>query len=107
MEPGKSRLLQKHTVDLVKSMNPDLLRPVLFQKHLLTRDESEQLALPGKTTQDKNMFILQQIPTKGTKAFDLFLESLQETADEHPPHAELLDDIMSDSEYFQLTRSSR
>ena len=107
MEPGKARLLQKHTVDLVKNMNPDLLRPVLFEKRLLTRDESEQLALPGKTTQDKNMFILQQIPTKGTKAFDLFLESLQETAAEHPTHAELLDDIMSDSEYFKLTRPAR
>ena len=106
MEAGKSRLLQKHTVELVKFMNPDLLRPVLFEKRLLTRDETEQLALPGKTTRDKNMLILQHIPTKGTKAFDFFLEALQETSQEQPSHTQLLDAILSDPEYSRLVHPS-
>lgn len=83
-------------------MNPDLLRPVLYGKKLLTSDEAERLSLPGQTTRDKNMFILQQIPTKGSRAFELFLEALQETIEEEPVHSELLDAILSDEEYNRL-----
>lgn len=102
MDAGKRKLLQKHTVSLVKHMNPELLRPVLFAKKLLTPDEAERLTLPGQTTRDKNMFILQQIPTKGRRAFDLFIEALQETMEDQPSHSELLDAIMSDEEYHRL-----
>ena len=99
MNKHEKAALQKFTVELCKQMNPDELRPPLLAKKMLTFDQNERLGtLP--TTREKSMFILQLVPTKGSKAFELFVESLQETSDENPAHASLaamLIDSVADS----------
>ena len=75
-------------------MNPDTLRPHMASKRLLTRDEQERLGLPGMTTTDKCMFILQTLPSKGRDSFDLFVDCLQETAEEVPAHLELVHQLL-------------
>ena len=88
MNKYEKAALQKCTVELCKMMNPDDLRPSLLARKMLTFDQSERLSTMA-TTREKTMFILQLVPTKGSKAFELFVESLQETSDENPTHASL------------------
>ena len=94
MERLKRRALQQCTVELVKKMNPDTLRPYLAGKRLLTRDEQERLGLPTMITADKNLFILQTLPSKGRDSFDLFVDCLQDTAEEVPAHLELVHQLL-------------
>ena len=93
MTPVQKRVLQHLTVDFVDKMDPEEMKTHLFQKHLLTRDEVEQLGLPIHTTRNKCMLILTKLPTKGAEAFDRFVECLEETADKVPGHAELVEKI--------------
>ncbi|CAI8048343.1 hypothetical protein GBAR_LOCUS26685, partial [Geodia barretti] len=72
MDSLKREALRNQTVSLTDNMNPGLLGPYLYSKKLLTHDEFERLQLPTMTTRDRNLFILQKIPTKGSRAFDLF-----------------------------------
>ena len=104
MDPLKRRALQQLTVELVNNMNPDQLRPHLFQKCLLTRDEQERVSLPVMTTMDKNMFILQRIPSKGSDAFDLFVECLQETVEAVPAHQQLVEGLFVKLEQLRDSR---
>lgn len=83
----------KFTVELCKQMNPEDLRPTLFAKKMLTSDENERLGVMS-TTREKNLYILQLVPCKGSRAFELFIASLQETSDENPAHAELVSMLM-------------
>ena len=89
MDEKKKRALQRLHVKLVSDMNPEEMKDRLYEKTLLTRDEYERIGLPNKTTKDKNIFILQLIPTKGKDAFDLFVDCLQATSAENPAHREL------------------
>ena len=95
MDRLKKLALQKCTVELVRDLNPDLIRGSLFSRHMLTRDEMERLGLPVMTTRDKNHLILQVLPTKGRNAFDLFVESLQDTSRENPTHQDLADTLVA------------
>ena len=94
MDPQKRRALQRMTVELCQHMNPDDMKRVLFSKQMLTPDELERVDLPTHTTRDKNMFILQRIPTKGMRAFDLFIDSLQETSASNPVHGDLVQQLL-------------
>lgn len=96
MDPRKRRALQRLTVELCRDMNPEDMKRALFAKQLLTMDELERIDLPTHTTRDKNMFILQRIPTKGAKAFDIFINCLQETSRENPPHNDLIRDLLKE-----------
>ena len=88
MNKHEKAALQKLTVELCKQMNPDDMRPSLLAKKMLTYDQNERLGAMS-SMREKSMFILQLVPTKGSKAFELFVESLQETSDENPTHASL------------------
>lgn len=94
MDPKKRRVLQKFTVELTRDMNPEDMKRVLFAKQMLTQDELDRLSLPIMTRRDKNLFILQKIPSKGSRAFDFFIDCLQTTADENPVHQDLVETMM-------------
>ena len=71
-------------------MDPNALKVVMFSRNLLNADEMERIDLPTMTTRDKNLFILKVLPTKGSKAFGLFLGCLKETSRDNPAHLELI-----------------
>lgn len=89
MNAAERKSLQRATVHLVKNMNPNSLKTVMFACNLLNQDELERIDLPDKTTRDKNLFIIKTLPTKGSRAFGLFLNCLQQTSAENPVHLEL------------------
>lgn len=95
------RVLQHLTVDFVDKMDPEEMKTQLYQRHMLTRDELEQLGLPIHTTRGKCMLILTKLPTKGSQAFDRFIECLEATSDRVPGHAELLEKINEQLEQLQ------
>ena len=101
MDQDKRRALQRCTVELTRDMNPKAMRTVLFAKQMLTPDEYERLCLPNMTSRDQNMFILQKVPTKGSQAFDLFIDCLQDTAEENPAHLELVRQLMEELQNIQ------
>lgn len=90
------KILQRHTVELSRDMNPDDMKRSLFEKEMLTLNELQRLGLPTMTTLDKNMFILAKIPSKGRQAFDLFVQCLIETSEENPVHKELVTKILTE-----------
>ncbi len=89
-EKKKLKMLQRCCPQLLKSMNPESLIPVLYSKELLNSDELERLDKPEKTTKDKNTYIVLAIPRKGSGAFDRFIEALRETSGENRAHDELI-----------------
>lgn len=94
MDPQKRRTLQKCTVELVRDMNPEAMKGALFAKQMLTPDEVDRLGLPTMTRRDKNLFILQKIPSKGMRAFEYFIDCLQNTSEENPVHVELVEQLL-------------
>ncbi len=98
MEPRKRRALERLTVELCRDMNPDDMKRSLFAKQLLTPDEVEQIDLPIRTRRDKNMFILLKIPTKGMRAFDIFVDCLKDTSLENPVHEDLVHQLLQELE---------
>ena len=69
--------LRAATVELVNNMDPNSLKHTMFLKNLLNLDELERINLPTMTTNDKNLFILRFLLTKGSQAFALFLGCLE------------------------------
>ena len=103
MEEKKKRALRVCHVDLINKMNPEDMKHPLYERKLLTPDEFERLNLPHQTTRDKNTFILLQIPKKGRDAFDLFVDCLQETAGDNPPHQELYTTLIQNLENITIS----
>ena len=89
MNSTERQSLRAATVELVNNMDPNTLKHVMFSRNLLNMDELERIDLPTMTTRDKNLFILKTLPTKGSRAFALFLRCLEETSRENPAHLEL------------------
>lgn len=89
MNSAQRTSLRAATVQLVNNMDPNALKHVMYAKNLLNLDEFERIDLPTMTTKDKNMFIIRVLPTKGARAFALFLNCLEETGRENPAHLEL------------------
>ena len=89
MNSAHRQSLRAATVELVRDMDPNSLKHVMYARNLLNSDELERIDLPLMTTKDKNLFILKVLPTKGSQAFGLFLGCLEETGRENPVHLEL------------------
>ena len=83
--------LRAATVELVNNMDPNSLKHTMFSKNLLNLDELERIDWPTMTTNDKNLFILGVLLTKGSQAFALFLSCLEveEMGRDNPTHLEL------------------
>lgn len=90
----KMQALRNCTVELVRDMNPEAMKIELYARKMLTSDELERIGLPIMTHKDKNLFILQVIPTKGTRAFDYFIDALEATSGENPVHDTLLKELL-------------
>ena len=89
MNSEQRKSLREATVQLVDNMDPNSLKHVMYARKLLNGDELERIDLPNMTTKDKNLFIIKTLPTKGSRAFGLFLGCLEETGRENPAHLEL------------------
>lgn len=70
-------------------MNVEVLLPYLNQHGLLTRDEHEDLINPLHTSATKVNKLLVWLPCKGSRFLYRFVECLQQSAEECPPHKEL------------------
>ena len=87
----QEKILRKHHVELLRLLNFDLLLPYLNQHDLLTRDEHEDLVNPLHTSATRINKLLIWLPCKGSKFLYRFVECLQQSAEECPPHKELRD----------------
>ena len=85
-------LLRKFRPQLLQFLNIQALLPYLASSNLITPNEESQLSSPSKTDMDKKTLLLQIIPSKGPKAFELLLSALEdETSHEgHKYLAEML-----------------
>ena len=88
------RALRECAVELCRDMNTDDLTAALYAKGLLTTDEVEMLGLPIKTNREKNLYIVTKLPSKGPKAFKIFVEALKSTSVENPVHCDLVELIL-------------
>lgn len=86
----KLKVIRKCFVELCRGMNPEDLKGALFAKNMLTSNEMDRLALPIMTPREKNTFILMKLESKGSGAFDSFVDALQATSEENPSHSELV-----------------
>lgn len=88
MDPRHRKILQQHRVDLVSGLNTADLCDGLLSKGIFTQDMIEEIQ--SKTTnRDKARKLLIDLETRGSRAFQAFLESLRETEQHH--FAELLE----------------
>ncbi|XP_051895533.1 caspase-9 isoform X2 [Pristis pectinata] len=78
MEESHRKLLQKHRVTLVTSLQPEPLCSRLVAKRIFTEDMIEEVKNSG-TRRDQARQLITDLQTRGTKAFPAFLESLEET----------------------------
>ena len=86
----KLKVIRKCFVELCRGMNPEDLKGALFARNMLTSNEMDRLALPIMTPKEKNTFILMKLESKGSGAFDSFVDALEATSQENPAHSELV-----------------
>ena len=82
-----SPLLEKHSHDIIKDLNMEMLVPHLMQKKLLTMNEYHELITCPSWKRSEH-FILKVLPTKGEEGFKQFMECLKDE-DEHLGHQHL------------------
>lgn len=88
MDPRHRQILKRHRVDLVKELNTADLCDGLLSKGIFTQDMIDEIQ--SKTTRrDQARKLLIDLETRGSRAFQAFLESLRET--EHHNLADLLE----------------
>ena len=87
----QEKILRKHHVELLRQLNFDLLLPYLNQHGLLTGDDHEDLVNPLHTSATRINKLLILLPRKGSRFLYRFVECLQQSAEECPPHKELRD----------------
>ncbi|XP_069774957.1 caspase-9-like isoform X1 [Narcine bancroftii] len=78
MEESQRKLLQKHRVTLVINLRPEALYGPLVEKGIFTEDMIEEVKASG-TRRDQARQLINDLQTRGTRAFPAFLESLEET----------------------------
>uniref|UniRef100_UPI00398E9F90 caspase-9 isoform X2 n=1 Tax=Pristiophorus japonicus TaxID=55135 RepID=UPI00398E9F90 len=78
MDESQRKLLQKHRVQLVTTLRPELLYDFLVAKEIFTADMIEEVEKSG-TRRDQARQLVTDLQTRGTRAFPAFLESLEET----------------------------
>lgn len=87
----QEKILRKHHVELLRQLNFESLLPYLNQHGLLTIDEHEDLVNPLHTSATRINKLLIWLPRKGSRFLYRFVECLQQSAEECPPHKELRD----------------
>lgn len=100
MEKGQQMILDEFALDLQSSLNLSYLLPHLMKRKLLTASEEHRLKSEAKTDRDSNSQFIDYLKTKGSHAFDLFLEALKDET-EHLGHVDLY------KRMFQCSKSKR
>ena len=85
-----SKLLQKCSCELMRSLNVDSLLPYLQREQLVTHQEFVHLIHPNRTNYEKKQFLLSILPSKGENAYKRFICCLSEDT-EHTGHAYLVE----------------
>ncbi|XP_068601558.1 caspase-9 [Brachionichthys hirsutus] len=78
MEETDKTLLRRYRINLVTQLDPLILYDVLLEKGIFTQDMIEKIMRPG-SRRDQARLLLLDLETRGSRAFPLFLECLQET----------------------------
>ncbi|CAK6954982.1 caspase-9 [Scomber scombrus] len=78
MEEIHKKLLQRNRTNLVKDLDPSKLYDGLLEKGVFTQDMVDEIKSSG-TRRDQARQLVRDLETRGSRAFPLFLECLQET----------------------------
>lgn len=78
MEERHKRILQRNRTNLVKELDPSSLYDLLLEKRVFTQDMIDEIKSAG-TRRDQARQLVRDLETRGSRAFPLFLEILQET----------------------------
>ncbi|XP_003978524.2 caspase-9 [Takifugu rubripes] len=89
MEERHKKILQRNRTNLVGELDPSSLYDGLIEKRVFTHDMIDEIKSSG-TRRDQARQLIRDLETRGSRAFPLFLECLQETG--HHTLVELLQD---------------
>ncbi|XP_074537205.1 caspase-9 [Halichoeres trimaculatus] len=78
MEERHKKILQRNRVNLVTALEPSNLYDCLYEKGVFTQDMLDEIK-SGRTRRDRARKLVVDLETRGSRAFPLFLECLQET----------------------------
>ncbi len=78
MEEADKRKLRINFIFLVDNVRVGDIRDYLYSEGVLTEDDMEKLSLMTLTERDKTRTLLLILPKRGSKAFRVFLEALNE-----------------------------
>lgn len=78
MEERHKTILQRNRVSLVSDLDPSNLYDPLFEKGIFTQDMIDEIKSFGPR-RDQARQLVRDLETRGSRAFPLFLECLQET----------------------------
>ncbi|XP_037135752.1 caspase-9 isoform X1 [Syngnathus acus] len=87
MEEGHKKILQRYRINIVTSLDPSSVYDRLLQKGVFTPEMIEKIKSSG-TPRDQARQLARDLATRGSRAFPLFLECLQDS--EQHSLAELL-----------------
>ncbi|KAK5863249.1 hypothetical protein PBY51_000295 [Eleginops maclovinus] len=78
MEERQKKILQRNRTSLVRDLDPSNLYDGLIEKGVFTQDMIDEIKSSG-TRRDQARQLVRDLETRGSRAFPLFLECLQET----------------------------
>uniref|UniRef100_A0A669DL02 Caspase-9 n=1 Tax=Oreochromis niloticus TaxID=8128 RepID=A0A669DL02_ORENI len=81
MDETHKKILQRNRVNLVTDLDPSKLYDGLLEKGVFTQDMIDEIQSAG-TRRDQARQLVRDLETRGSRAFPLFLECLQETGQE-------------------------
>lgn len=81
MDETHKKILQRNRINLVIDLDPSKLYDGLLEKGVFTQDMIDEIQSAG-TRRDQARELVRDLETRGSRAFPLFLECLQETGQE-------------------------
>ncbi|XP_005939084.1 caspase-9 isoform X2 [Haplochromis burtoni] len=81
MDEIHKKILQRNRSNLVKDLDPSKLYDGLLEKGIFTQDMIDEIQSAG-TRRNQARQLVQDLETRGSRAFPLFLQCLQETGQE-------------------------
>ncbi|CAN9515729.1 unnamed protein product [Ophioblennius macclurei] len=78
MDETHRNILRRNRINLVRELNPSAVYDSLLEKGVFTQDMIEEIQISG-TRRDQASHLVRDLETRGSRAFPLFLECLQET----------------------------
>ena len=73
----QEQVLIKNRNFIIKHLEPDDIIDELIQEHLLGRSSAQRVQLPGKSREEKNRIICEQLTTAGPDALNKFCKILR------------------------------